>query len=86
MTHIGRIKVVEEKENELESVCICPHCGKKVLYGNMMMVSGSHCCPECHDEVYDTLKFLREHHYEAYVRLGKTHSDEPYQWRPEDDK
>lgn len=86
MEHIGRIIVVEKnKEDEYKSICICPHCGERVEYGEMMMISGTHCCPKCHDELYGTIEYLRKNHYEAYTRIGNNHEDEPYKYNPNDE-
>lgn len=79
--HYGRIVVVEENaEDEYKSVCICPHCGSLTHYGEMMMISGTHCCPKCHDELYGTIEYLRKNHYNAYTRIGNNHEDEPYRY------
>jgi len=86
MEHIGRIIVVEKNnEDEYKSICICPHCGERVEYGEMMMISGTHCCPKCHDELYGTIEYLRKNHYEAYTRIGNNHEDEPYKWTLEEE-
>lgn len=86
MEHIGRIKVIKlNKEDEYKSICICPHCGREAEYGEMMMISGTHCCPKCHDELFGTIQYLREHHYEAYTRIGNNHEDEPYKWTLEEE-
>lgn len=38
MKHIGRIKVIQDNEDIVDCICICPHCGSHVLYGNMFMM------------------------------------------------
>ena len=50
-THIGRIKVIKDDEDIMNCICICPHCGNHVLYGNMLMYSGVHSCPFCHESI-----------------------------------
>ena len=66
MKHIGRIKVVEEAEDIMECICICPHCGRKARYGEMHMYCGEHGCPECADDLYDSIEF--DLPYSASVR------------------
>lgn len=80
MLHIGRIKVLQSCEDEMEAVCICPHCGKETTYGEMSMVSGIHCCPNCNEELNRTIAFDKEHQYEAYVRKANNHEYEPYRY------
>lgn len=82
MEHIGRIKVIEPcKLDEMYSVCICPHCGKKTTYGEMAMVSGIHCCHHCLEELNKTIEFDKKTHYEVYARKANNHEYEPYRYR-----
>ena len=69
-----RVKVVQEAEDIYDSICICPHCGKQVAYGDMMMVSGHSCCPVCHDSLYHEIAYDKENNYDLY--LAKDY--EPY--------
>lgn len=81
MKHIGRIKVLlYDCENEFESVCECPHCSSEVLYGNMMTVSGIHCCPKCNAEVNRQIEFDKKADYDVYVRKANNHEYEPYRY------
>lgn len=82
--HIGRIKVVCENEyDEMDTICICPHCGNKTRYGDMIMISGIHGCPKCHEELSKTINFDRNNQYDAYVRKANNYEYEPYRWRKE---
>lgn len=80
MKHIGRIKVIQENENEMKNICICPHCGEKAIYGEMFMISGIHGCPKCSKELYDTIIYDKKKRYEVYVRKANKHEYEPYKW------
>lgn len=82
--HYGRTVVVEPKENEFDSICICPHCGAKTRWGDMFKICGVNGCPNCHEELNDTIQFDREHHYDAYVRKANNNEYEPYMYRGED--
>ena len=62
-----RIEVVQEAEDIFDTVCVCPHCGKHVTYGNMMMISGISCCPICHDSLYKEVMHDKETDYEKYT-------------------
>lgn len=81
MKHIGRIKVIQEVENEMDCVCICPHCGSHVVYGNMMMTSGIHNCPNCNAEVNRQLELDRKADYDVYVRKANNNEYEPYRYQ-----
>ena len=84
MKHIGRIKVVEEAEDIMECICICPHCGRKARYGEMHMYCGEHGCPECADDLRDSIEFDRQNHYDRYVRKANSNDYEPYKYVGED--
>ena len=62
-----RIEVVQEAEDIYDTVCICPHCGKHVTYGNMMMISGHSCCPICHDSLYREIENDKSTDYDKYL-------------------
>lgn len=81
MEHIGRIKVIQENEDEMDTICVCPHCGSHALYGNMFMISGIHGCPNCQTELWNTINYDREQQYDVYVRKANNHEYEPYRWR-----
>ncbi len=78
MAHIGRIQVLEQNEDLFKTVCKCPHCGSKALYGDMFTVSGIHGCPNCQTELNRQLKFDRETDYNVYVRKANSYEYEPY--------
>ena len=80
MTHIGRIGIIEEHEDEMENVCICPHCGRETTYGVMFMICGIHGCPNCHEELHETIYHDREKDYDAYARKANNHEYEPYRY------
>lgn len=66
---IGRIVVLEENVEDIyKNVCRCPHCGDKTLYGDMMMVSGHHCCPKCVEHLRKEIEFDKEFKYDIYVK------------------
>ena len=83
--HIGRIKVIEINIlNMMENICICPHCGEEVKYGEMCMISGIHGCPKCSKELYDTINYDKKKRYEVYVRKANKHEYEPYKYVEEE--
>ena len=84
MKHIGRIKVIEEADDIMDCVCICPHCGRKARYGEMHMYCGEHGCPECADDLRDSIEFDRQNHYDRYVRKANNNDYEPYKYVGED--
>lgn len=85
MLHIGRIKVVEENENDMDTLCICPHCGRQVRYGDMTMYCGEHGCINCNDDLHDSINFDRENHYDRYVRKANNNEYEPYKYVEDSD-
>ena len=81
MKHIGRIKVIQTAENEMDCICICPHCGSKVLYGEMMKTSGINNCPHCNEEVNRQIEFDKKTDYDVYVRKANHNEYEPYKYQ-----
>ena len=63
-----RIEVVHEAEDVMDYICVCPHCGKHVRYGNMMMISGHSCCDYCHDSLSNEIERDKAADYELYVK------------------
>jgi len=81
MNHIGRIKVVRvQGVCEFDWLVKCPHCNSEVLYGDMRMTSGIHCCYHCNDEVNRQIKFDKDKDYNVYVRKANGHEYEPYRY------
>lgn len=81
ITHIGRIKIIKEDEDEMLCICICPHCGNKELYGNMFTISGIHGCPNCQTELLNTINYDRVNQYDVYARKANNHEYEPYRYK-----
>jgi len=81
MKHIGRIKVIQEAENVMDCVCVCPHCGSHALYGNMMMTSGIHNCPKCNAEIRRQIELDKKADYDVYVRKANNNEYEPYKYQ-----
>lgn len=80
MTHIGRIAVLKEFEDDMQNICVCPHCGEKAIYGEMSTISGVHCCPKCNDELYETIQYDRKNRYNVYVKKANNNEYEPYKY------
>ena len=80
MRHVGRIKIVNDAYNYLDTICICPHCGRQVKYGDMYMYLGQHGCPHCIDDLRDSVEFDRQNHYDRYVRKANNYEYEPYKY------
>lgn len=85
MKHIGRIKVIQDNEDVMDCICICPHCGNHVLYGNMFMIFGIYGCPICQDDLRYQIDHDQEHHYDDYVRRANNHEYEPYRYKGEEE-
>lgn len=81
MKHIGRIKVIQEADDIMDCVCICPHCGSHALYGNMTMTSGIHNCPNCNAEINRQIELDKKVDYNVYVRKANSHEYEPYKYQ-----
>ena len=84
MTHIGRIKLVQEAVDLMDCICICPHCGSHTRYGEMMMTSGIHNCAKCNAEINRQIKLDKEADYKVYVRKANGYEYEPYRWKGND--
>lgn len=69
-----RIEIIQPAECIFDTVCVCPHCGKHVTYGNMMMVSGVSCCPLCYDDLCITMEHDKAVDYSKYANADY----EPY--------
>lgn len=78
--HIGRIPVVKLDMDLFDCICICPHCGKKVRYGDLMLTNGIHNCPHCNVEVNMQTRKDQELDYEEYARKMANHEYEPYKY------
>lgn len=81
MKNIGRTKVLQYNyQNEFDSLCVCPHCGRDVFYGDMMKVNGINCCPACNKELHLTIEADQKEDYEKYVRKANSYEYEPYRY------
>ena len=69
-----KIKVVHEADDVMDYVCICPHCGKEAIYGEMTMISGHSCCGACHEQLWKEIAKDKEEDYQRYI----TKDYEPY--------
>ena len=78
--HIGRIEVVKEADDYLDYVCVCPHCGRHVRYGDMTMYCGEHGCNHCIDDLHDSIEYDRQNNYDRYVRKANGNEYEPYKY------
>ena len=81
--HIGRMIVVTEKRNEMDTEVICPHCGRLVRYGHTCMHNGVNGCQFCIDELARTIEDMRYWNYDNYVKMANNHEWEPYRYREE---
>ena len=84
MAHIGRIKVVKEADDIMDTICVCPHCGEHVLYGQMMMLNGIHECPMCCSQLYEEIKYDKSLSYDLYAEKNNHHDYEPYRYKGDD--
>lgn len=80
MKHIGRIRVIQEANDIMDCVCVCPHCNNHITYGEMMMTSGIHNCPKCNAEVNRQIELDKKADYDVYVRKANGHEYEPYRY------
>ncbi len=79
--HIGRIEVVYDNPELMDCVCICPHCGRHVTYGQITMYNGNHGCPACHMELRAEVEHDRQHNYNTYVHKANAHEYEPFRYK-----
>lgn len=79
--HIGRIEVIQPNDNMMDCICICPRCGRHVLYGNMTMYNGIHACSECLGGLHHEVDNDKEHHYERYIEKANDGSYEPFRYK-----
>lgn len=80
MKNIGRIKVVKSHNDIMQCICICPHCGREAIYGEMFTIFGIHGCPKCQNELNGTINFDKTNQYEVYIRKANNHEYEPYKF------
>ena len=83
--HIGRIKVLQESDNLMDTLCVCPRCGRHVLYGNMMMYCGIHTCPKCHEGLRKEVEYDKGSGYTNYMDKTYSGSYEPYRYFREEE-
>lgn len=84
MKHIGRIKIFQEADNLMDNICICPHCGRHSLYGNMMMYNGIHGCPICYESLRSEIIHTQSANYDLYLKKANNHEWESYRWKEGD--
>lgn len=83
--HIGRIRVFRESDDLMDTLCVCPRCGRHVLYGNMMMYNGVHSCPNCHEGLRAEIERDKSNDYETYLRKANDNAYEPYRYFREEE-
>lgn len=83
----GRIKVLKlDEDNWLNSVVVCPRCGKHVTFGTMSMYNGVHTCPSCHEGARAEIERDRANDYDLYVAKANDGRYEPFALRKEENK
>lgn len=64
-------KIIEQKDDIMETIVECPFCHKPTPYGKTIMISGFVGCENCYWTprvgLRDTVMFLKEHNYPAYL-------------------
>lgn len=60
----------EKPEDILDTLVVCPNCGKVVKYGELMMHSGYSGCPDCFDSLTDRIEKIRKSDYDSYCNLN----------------
>jgi len=78
--HIGRVKVIKPAKNEMDAVCICPHCGRQVRYGDICTVNGIYNCHSCNRELHRTIECDKSYDYSVYERKATSGEYEPYKY------
>ena len=64
-------EVIEEKDDEMETIIKCPYCGSITTVGRKLMISGFVGCDRCYwgeDGLMKTVFNLRENNYDEYIR------------------
>ena len=65
-------EIIQESEDEMETIIRCPYCGKPTTIGDTLMISGFVGCPNCYwdnkDGLMITVLKLQEENYEEYVK------------------
>ena len=69
-----RVLIVQEAEDEMDTVVVCPYCGKHTTYGQTAMVCGIVYCPACEKVAVAEILTDREKDPQRY----QTHDYQPY--------
>ena len=62
-------EIIEDNEDEMKAVILCPYCKQRTEVGETMMISGFVGCPNCYwveGGLLNTVLYLRQNNYEAY--------------------
>ena len=62
-------EIIEENEDEMQTVIKCPYCWSLTTVGNTRMISGFVGCDNCYfvkGGLLETVLYLREHDYHEY--------------------
>lgn len=63
-------EIIEENEDEMETIIKCPYCGAITTVGQTVMIGGFVGCDNCYwgeDGLMKTVLDLRENNYEEYA-------------------
>lgn len=63
-------EIIEEKEDEMQTIIKCPYCGAVTTVGNTIMISGFVGCNNCYwgeDGLMKTVLNLKKNSYEEYA-------------------
>ena len=66
-------EIIEENEDEMQTVIKCPYCGAITTVGQTVMISGFVGCDNCYwgeNVLMKTVLHLRENNYAEYVSGG----------------
>ena len=66
-------EIIEENEDEMQTVIKCPYCGAITTVGQTVMISGFVGCDNCYwgeNGLMKTVLHLRENNYAEYVSGG----------------
>ena len=79
--HIGRVRVIKESQDERESICICPHCGREVRYIDLFTLLEVYGCIECHNTFWRTIDRERNLDYDRFISKRERGDYEPYRYQ-----
>lgn len=64
-------EIIEEKEDEMQTIIKCPYCGSITTVGKTLMISGFVGCERCYwgeDGLLNTVLTLQKNNYDEYAR------------------